>query len=208
MNALKHGLSGQDLCLQADESLPYFELALRYIEDLRPVGVREEQLAQKIIDGNWRLNRVAAIENDLLSQDSSAEAWLADCSGPRALESLGRHEARIARTLSKMTADFDALQDRRLKADRQMDYFSKDKCSAWQFVSAALARFRSEVAAEEEAAAQAEVAETSTNETTSELALNCDSPVSELPPEPGFRPLASSGIFHSKKNVNPVEIPD
>ena len=134
MNAFKHGLSGQNLCLQADESIPYFDLALRFIEDLRPVGVREEQLAQKVIDGNWRLNRFAAMENNLLNNDTVVEAyrltsddprsvaiagqgnaWKSDCYGPRALESLGRHEGRIARTLLKMTAEFDALQARRLK---------------------------------------------------------------------------------------------
>jgi hypothetical protein len=120
MNAFKHGLSGQNLCLQADESIPYFDLALRFIEDLRPVGVREEQLAQKIIDGNWRLNRAAAMENNLLNNDTVVEtyrltsddprsaaiagqgnAWRSDCAGARALESHDRHEARIARTLFK-----------------------------------------------------------------------------------------------------------
>ncbi len=75
MNAFKHGLSGQNLCLQTDDSVPYFRLALDFVEDLRPVGVREEQLAQKIIDGNWRLNRAAAIENNLLNNDTVIEAY-------------------------------------------------------------------------------------------------------------------------------------
>ena len=128
MNAFKHGLSGQNLRLQADESVPYFDLALRFIEDLRPVGVREEQLAQKIIDGNWRLNRAAAMENNLLNNDTVREtyrltsddprsaaiagqgnAWRADCYGARALESLGRHEARIARTRSITTSPLPLL---------------------------------------------------------------------------------------------------
>ena len=159
MNAFKHGLSGQNLCLQADESVAYFGLALRYVEDLRPVGVREEQLAQKIIDGNWRLNRVAALENNLLNNDTvreaarltsddprsvavaaQAEAWRSDCAGPHAIETLGRHESRIARTLSKMTAEFDAIQTRRLKREER-DTFIPKESRAWQFLNAALAHY-------------------------------------------------------------------
>jgi hypothetical protein len=108
------------------------------MEVLRPAGVREEQLARKIIDGNWRLNRAAAMENNLLNNDTVREtyrltsedprsaaiagqgnAWRADCYGTRALESLGRHEARIARTLFKTTAEFDTLQARRQPPQRR-----------------------------------------------------------------------------------------
>ena len=162
MNAFKHGLSGQNLCLQADESVAYFDLALRYVEDLRPVGVREEQLAQKIIDGNWRLNRIAALENNLLNNDTvreaeritsdddrsvavaaQAEAWRSDCAGPHAIETLGRHESRIARTLSKMTAEFDAIQARRLKREDR-DTFLPKESRAWRFLNDALTHYRAE----------------------------------------------------------------
>ncbi len=219
MNAFKHGLSGQNLCLQADESVPYFDLALRFIEDLRPVGVREEQLAQKVIDGNWRLNRAAAMENNLLNQDTvleagrltsddarsvamagQANAWRSDCAGPRALESLGRHEGRIARTLSKMTAEFDALQVRRLKREKDVDSFVKEESGAWRFLSGALAHYRAAAAAQAEQAAQAEAeaaaeaalqsSQNVTTKTTSALALNwqptpaVDSHPAKVPAQP------------------------
>ncbi len=217
MNAFKHGLSGQNLCLQTDDSVPYFRLALDFVEDLRPVGVREEQLAQKIIDGNWRLNRAAAIENNLLNNDTvieayfltsddersvavagQANAWRADCAGPRALESLGRHEGRIARTLSKMTAEFDALQARRLKRDKDVDSFVQHESRAWKFLSTALNHYLAEEAEREAKEQEIEIAEETPEEikqetpqplptkTTSAMALNCDWhwPEDEIEPEP------------------------
>ncbi len=213
MNAFKHGLSGQNLCLQADESVPYFDLALRFIEDLRPVGVREEQLAQKIIDGNWRLNRAAAMENNLLNNDTVREtdrltsddprsaviagqgnAWRADCFGARALESLGRHEARIARTQFKMTAEFDMLQARRLKRNKDEDVFVAKESRAWQFLSNALNHYRAAEAARQEEAERQKQAEIEQREfqktpqpapktTTSAMALNWQNgPAADLTP--------------------------
>ncbi len=219
MNAFKHGLSGQNLCLQSDDSVPYFDLALRFIEDLRPVGVREEQLAQKIIDGNWRLNRAAAIENNLLNNDTvieahfltsddersvavagQANAWRADCAGPRALESLGRHEGRIARTQFKMTAEFDALQARRLKRNKDVDSFVQHESRAWQFLSNALNHYRAMEKEKESAQAEIETEEieevemkkspetpqTAPNTATSGMALNWQSS-----PAPALYPTRS-----------------
>jgi hypothetical protein len=216
MNAFKHGLSGQNLCLQADESIPYFDLALRFIEDLQPVGVREEQLAQKIIDGNWRLNRAAAMENNLLNNDTVVEtyrltsddprsaaiagqgnAWRADCAGARALESLGRHEARIARTLFKTTAEFDMLQARRLKRNNDEDTFVAKQSRAWIFLSNALNHYRAiekekeaqqqeELEAEVEEPEQEETPQPNPNKPTYKMALNWqDDPIPEFyPSEP------------------------
>ena len=216
MNAFKHGLSGQNLCLQADESVSYFRLALDFVEDLRPIGVREEQLAQKIIDGNWRLNRAAAIENNLLNNDTvretyrltsddprsaalagQANAWRSDCAGPHALETLGRHEGRMARTLFKTTAEFDTLQARRLKREDK-DTFVKHESRAWRFLNDALTHYRAEETARAEAEAEAEaeaaaapvpepeIPEPLTKQATCEMALNW-----QTDPAPAFYPTRS-----------------
>ena len=67
LSGFDHAVTGQKLMYQASEIRAYMRLGADYIEELRPVGIRETQMAQRIIDLNWRLNRLAAIENNLLS---------------------------------------------------------------------------------------------------------------------------------------------
>ena len=66
-NAWKHGLTSQVFIHTEDERPAYLEFGQELIIDLRPVGAIEIQLAQKIVDSHWRLNRVPAIENNLLN---------------------------------------------------------------------------------------------------------------------------------------------
>ena len=53
--------------LQASEFLPYMEQGRDFFEEWRPVGIREIQYVQKIIDTHTRLNRVAALDNNMLN---------------------------------------------------------------------------------------------------------------------------------------------
>jgi hypothetical protein len=62
MNAFKHGLTGQSLVLQPNEMEACNRLTASMLSDLKPKTEPERQLAQKIIDGNFRLNRLAAVE--------------------------------------------------------------------------------------------------------------------------------------------------
>ncbi len=204
MNAFKHGLSGQKLFLQADEYVPYFELASEYIGEFAPVGVREEQLTQHIIDSNWRLNRCAAMENNLLStgtleQDndalnagddddnvammSQALAWQ---TGAKAFEALSRHETRIFRMMQKMEEELEQLQTKRLRLTDGRNTFVLEESRAWQFYNDSLAHHLSlrdkERDAEEAAAAQLE--ETAA---TCEVALICE-PAAVSPLQPCFVP--------------------
>ena len=66
-NAWKHGLTSQVFIHTEEERPAYLEFGQELIIDLRPVGAIEIQLAQKIVDSHWRLNRVPAIENNLLN---------------------------------------------------------------------------------------------------------------------------------------------
>src|ERR1700722_19132297 len=67
MNSIKHNVTGQNMFLQATEFLPYMELGRDFFEECRPVGIREIQYVQKIIDSHWRLNRATAVENNILN---------------------------------------------------------------------------------------------------------------------------------------------
>ena len=148
MSGLTNALTGQDMFLDDHEFPAYMELGAQYIEELRPVGVRETQLTQKIIDLNWRLNTISAVENNLfhssrlasvaphdpnddktVGMTSKAAVWRKDCEGPNAFEKLGRHETRVQRSLFRMTAELERLQAIRLK--RGSDTFVLDDCKAW-----------------------------------------------------------------------------
>src|ERR1700744_5021687 len=67
MNAFKHGLTGKCLMLQPNEREAYNRPTATMPSDLKPKTDPERQLAQKIIDGHFRLNRLAAIENNMLN---------------------------------------------------------------------------------------------------------------------------------------------
>ncbi len=150
MNGVTHGLTGQNVFLEAGEYPAYMRLGADYIAELRPVGVRETQLAQKIIDLNWRLNTIAAVENNLFntailgSVDASdhsddktfamrakADAWKHDCEGPNAFEKLGRYESRLQRSQYKMSEEMNRLQAARLS--RGPDTFDQSECRAWRW---------------------------------------------------------------------------
>ena len=47
-------------------------MAKAMLADLKPATEPERQIVQKIIDLNFRINRITAIENNLLNFDMSA----------------------------------------------------------------------------------------------------------------------------------------
>jgi len=55
MNALKHNLSGQSLILLESEADAYNRMGTAMLLDLKPKSEPERQIAQKIVDTNFRL---------------------------------------------------------------------------------------------------------------------------------------------------------
>jgi hypothetical protein len=131
MNAFKHNLTGNNLILQEHEYKKYTELSEKLIADLKPRTEFERQIAQKIIDTNFRLNRLAAIENNMLNFDmmhretdgnpcdrtevmlAQTRAWKDDA---RTFDILGRYEARLTRQLVLYRKELAHLVDMRLSA--------------------------------------------------------------------------------------------
>jgi hypothetical protein len=139
MNAFKHGLTGQRLMLQPHEIEPYRNLTAGLNAEHNPKTETERQLVQHIVDCHARLNRIAAMDNNILNlslfensfplkeiestPENNAEtisviaqsrAWLEQCD---ALEKLGRYEARISRQLLRYTKELDRVQ--RVGGDNQ-----------------------------------------------------------------------------------------
>ena len=150
LSGFDHAVTGQKLMYQASEIRAYMRLGADYMEELRPVGIRETQMAQRIIDLNWRLNRLAAIENNILTFNclgkaveqstgdpntegmvAQAHVWQTDTAYARTFEAISRYESRLTRMLIQLTKEFERLQDRRLA--KAADTFVLADCAAWRW---------------------------------------------------------------------------
>ena len=133
MNAFKHGLTGQSLMLQTNEMEAYNRITATMLSDLKPKTEPERQLAQKIIDGHFRLNRLAAIENNMLNfgliryttdtdHDDRIEAMITQTRAlieqTNAFDVLGRYETRLSRQLLKYIEEFKRTRNDRIACEQ------------------------------------------------------------------------------------------
>ncbi len=139
MNAFKHGLTGQSLILQPNEMEAYNRLTAELLSMLKPKTELERQLAQKIIEGYFRLNRLAGVENNMFNfgliqhtadtdHDDRVEVMVAQTRSwfeqAHAFDILGRYETRLSRQLHKFTQEFERIQKERItreQAERESD---------------------------------------------------------------------------------------
>lgn len=70
LNAFKHGLTGHLDVMTADEKAAHDAFIAGIVDDLKPVGVLESQVANSIAEGYWRMNRVVSIENNLFAEET------------------------------------------------------------------------------------------------------------------------------------------
>jgi hypothetical protein len=160
MNALKHNLSGQSLILLEAEAEAYNRMGTAMLLDLKPKSEPERQIAQKIVDTNFRLNRLTAIENNMFSfglmqneadtdhddrievMAAQTRAWIERANS---FDVLGRYETRLSRQLIKYQQEFERLQavrkeQERIDATRSVDEIKRDEFDPTSFgkVTAAL----------------------------------------------------------------------
>jgi hypothetical protein len=136
MNAFKHGLTGQKLILQPDELEAYNRLTNSLLAETNPKTALEHQIAQKIIDSHFRLNRLAGIENNIFNFALMANVTGADVTdnderleimqaqtrawtdGSSSFDLLGRYEARLSRQALRYSLELERLQGLRTNAAR------------------------------------------------------------------------------------------
>jgi hypothetical protein len=200
-NSISHGLTGQTVFLEPDDLRFYLNIGAQYMEEFRPIGVGEIQLAQLIIDTQWRLNRAGALSTmvhtstvileaealhaanpqvsaQTIHAHAQAFAVRRQCEGPNTLEKLGRHETRLWRALRQMRKDFREMCDLRPKEEREAWTAEASEACQWYTTLSALAE--SLVAAREEVK-QSTV--TVSESTDSLLCKNPVQPASPVPPE-------------------------
>jgi len=67
LNAYRHGLTGHTIILPVEDLAAYQTFTRKFIDDFNPRGIHEKQLVQSLADTAWRLNRVPALENNLIA---------------------------------------------------------------------------------------------------------------------------------------------
>jgi hypothetical protein len=137
LNALRHGLTGQ-IVVMPTEDLQAYQLHLKsFTDEYHPKGATESNLVQALADTSWRLNRVAALETNLLMLGMTHDAPNIDApqqvqdamsivasleSQSKALSNLSLHSQRLSRQFERTVAQLRDLQkSRRLKEESELD---------------------------------------------------------------------------------------
>jgi hypothetical protein len=138
LNALRHGLTGQ-IVVMPTEDLQAYQLHLTsFTDEYHPQGATEANLVQALADTSWRLNRVAALETNLLTlgvasqlnpfSDSPQQVQDAFSivaaleSQSKALSNLSMHSQRLSRQFERTVAQLRDLQKiRRAQESNDLD---------------------------------------------------------------------------------------
>src|SRR6266404_3432374 len=129
LNALRHGLTGHTIILPKEDLDAYHEFTDKFFADFKPKDFLEKQLVQSLADTSWRLNRVAALESNLLAlgfdehsnsittEHPEAHAALVTIEALReqthALAVFGLHTARLTRHFEKTLKQLNDTQEKR-----------------------------------------------------------------------------------------------
>ena len=133
LNALRHGLTGHTIVMPAEDLAAYHVFTQHLFDELKPVGYFEMQFAQIIVDTSWRLNRIPALESNLIAlgfnehsdsirtEHPEAHAALVITEAmreqPRAINSISMHGERLSRQLERTLKQLQNLQSQR-RADQ------------------------------------------------------------------------------------------
>jgi hypothetical protein len=128
LNALRHGLTGQ-IVVMPSEDLHAYQLHLKsFTDEYHPNGATEANLVQALADASWRLNRVAALETNVLILGITQECdpiagALAIASAlesqSKALSNLSMHSQRLSRQFETTVAQLRDLQKTRRGQEKE-----------------------------------------------------------------------------------------
>src|ERR1700730_4925053 len=126
LNAWRHGLTGQAVVMPAEELQAYLAFRKALEARLQPADALESQIAGRMIDIQWRLNRCFSLENavyalghvetpgEIRCSDSHMHGLMTAARVLRDQEStmrtLGMHEQRLSRMYERARAEL-AKQD-------------------------------------------------------------------------------------------------
>src|SRR6204780_4171391 len=128
LNALRHGLTGQ-IVVMPSEDLQAYQLHLKsFTDEYHPQGATEANLVQALADASWRLNRVAALETNVLILGITRECdpiagALAIASAletqSKALANLSMHSQRLSPRFERTALHPRELQETRRSQEKR-----------------------------------------------------------------------------------------
>jgi hypothetical protein len=137
LNALRDGLTGQIVVMPTEDLEAYQAHLKSFTDEYRPEGATEANLVQALADTSWRLNRVAALETNLLTLGVTHSSPLAGApqliqdamsivaaleSQSKALSNLSLHSQRLSRQFERTVAQLrDLQQTRRAHEQQELD---------------------------------------------------------------------------------------
>jgi len=151
-NAVKSALTGRTVLLPTDDVEEYAEFLAEFQKDLKPVGQRECELVQIIVDCHWRLRRIQELEFALYAhgEEQFADAF-PDTSAierrskivlqthltyEKQLRNLHMQETRIDRKRAKALTELHELQSERRESEAE-NVNDREYCDMAQFDSEA-----------------------------------------------------------------------
>jgi hypothetical protein len=130
LNALRHGLTGQIVVMPSEDLAAYQRHIKSLTDEYQPANTTEALLVQSLADAAWRLNRIAALESNILSLAVQGEDALADTMAiaaafekqSKALANLSLHSQRLPRQFERTVTQLRELQkERQGQEERDMD---------------------------------------------------------------------------------------
>jgi hypothetical protein len=123
LNALRHGLTSQIVVMPTEDLQIYHRHLKSFTDEYHPQGATESHLVQALADTAWRLNRVAALESNLLTlapaEVQNAMSMVASLeSQSKALANLSLHSQRLSRQFERTVAQLRELQKARLTQEK------------------------------------------------------------------------------------------
>ncbi len=132
LNALRHGLTSHIVVMYGEDLEAYQRHLRSFIDEYKPQGPTESQLVQSLADTAWRINRVVALENNLMIVGSTdlavfpdpiphaltTAAMLDDKTRAQALSSLSIHGHRLHRQFERIVKLLRELQSGRRAAEK------------------------------------------------------------------------------------------
>jgi hypothetical protein len=134
LNALRHGLTGQVVVMPNEDLQAYRSHLISFTGEYNPQGATEAHLVQALADTSWRLNRVAALETNLLTLGISHGTPFTDApqqiqdamsivaaleSQSKALSNLSMHGQRLSRQFERTVTQLRDLQQIRRTQEKK-----------------------------------------------------------------------------------------
>lgn len=121
LNALRHGLTSRTALLPSEDPAAYERHVRQFHDEYQPQGPTETQLLRELIDTAWRLNRIPALEAELLARaaDPTPEFDIVDAH--QLLSRLSLNSQRLSRQFQKALEQLRDLQaERRRLQERDL----------------------------------------------------------------------------------------